>query len=275
MYLLRELERYKVRKAQERRKAREEILKRHLEPLDKRSSSVFESNNEDYHKRLPKLNMSVIQGHSSPVQREWACRFCNTKNSYDQDTCRACRSSNEARQETCPACHFVSTKDASFCAVCGFAFSSKISTPVVVEEEEEKEDSVLLSRSVSLKGFVEEFELEEKKNVSMKTNTKSRNEYKENVKSTVGEISFRSIMFDVQMERNDTPTAYDKTRRRRQLIGSGPCLTPSGHSIFKPAVDNVVSSSKEAETKKAPSTEKKEVKDILAEMSVLWEQFPE
>ena len=42
--------------------------------------------------------------------------------------------------ETCPACHFVSTKDASFCAVCGFAFSSKISTPVVVEEEEEKED---------------------------------------------------------------------------------------------------------------------------------------
>ena len=276
MYLLRELERYKVRKAQERRKARnEEILKRHLEPLDKRSSSVFESNNEDYHKRLPKLNMSVIQGHSSPVQREWACRFCNTKNSYDQDTCRACRSSNEARQETCPACHFVSTKDASFCAVCGFAFSSKISTPVVVEEEEEKEDSVLLSRSVSLKGFVEEFELEEKKNVSMKTNTKSRNEDKENVKSTVGEIPFRSIMFDVQMERNDTPTAYDKTRRRRQLIGSGPCLTPSGHSIFKPAVDNVVSSSKEAETKKAPSTEKKEVKDILAEMSVLWEQFPE
>ena len=78
---------------------------------------------------------------------------------------RACRSSNEARRETCPACHFVSTKDASFCAVCGLRFI-KISTPVVVEEEEEKEDSVLLSRSVNLKGFVEEFELEEKKNVS-------------------------------------------------------------------------------------------------------------
>ena len=280
LYLLRELERYKVMKAQERRKVRnEELMRRHLEPFDKRTSSVvFESNDEDYHKRLPKLNMSAIQGHSSPIQREWACRFCNTKNSCDQDTCRACRSSNEVRQETCPACHFVSTKDASFCAVCGFAFSSKIRTPiVVVEEEEEKEDSVLLSRSVSLKGFVEEFELEEKKKVSMKTKTKSQNEDKENVTSKIGEIPFRSIMFDVQMERNDTPTAYDKTRRRRQLIGSGPCLTPSGHSIFKPAVDNVVSSSsKENETKKAPSTEKKkEVKDILAEMSVLWEQFPE
>ena len=76
------------------------------------------------------------------------------------------------------------------------------------------------------------------------------------------------------MERNDTPTAYDETTKT-STNRFGPCLTPSGHSIFKPAVDNVVSSSKEAETKKAPSTEKKEVKDILAEMSVLWEQFPE
>jgi hypothetical protein len=283
MYLLRELERYKVRHAQEHKEKRKErILKKYLEPLDK-NVSVFDE--EDLHKRLPKLNMSVIQGYrssssssSSSNQRQWSCTMCNTKNSYDMDTCRACRTSkNNSTNRTCPACRSTSTSLEHSCSICGFEFIASSNTSVVVAEEEEDKDSVLLSHSVSLKGFVEEFALddtkeqeEEKRNDFIKTKTIDTE--KEN---DVGGIPIHSMMFDVQIERQDTPTKFEITRRRRQLIGSGPCLTPSGQSIFKPVVDNVAkSSSLSPSSSKSDVKKKHKVRDILAEMSMLWEKFP-
>ncbi len=295
---------------------RQTLLKQNLNDLHKLKHDVFDSNDEsktEVHARLPKLNLALIDraldntSSSSPMssslysytynspsqshsekQINWSCSLCNTMNSHDEEVCIACRASKKkSTMKMCPACRTTSKISETLCFICGFDLTQNMK--INVEYSSSPRDTStktmttttttnLLSKAVSFDGFVDDFDLSNEKNVCNKELIREKNQ-EFDLKENASSMPFRSINLDLEFEHHKTPVISSKSRtiRRRRLVDVvGPCLTPSGESVFKPLVDNVRIDNQVSKTMtKTNKDSSRQVKDILAEMSSLWENFPE